>query len=42
MSSKSKPLAKSEPAADEARRDLAADLLLSVRAMKAGLKRRAA
>ena len=36
MSSKSKPLSKSELAAYEAKRDLAADLLQSVREMKAG------
>lgn len=36
MSSKSKPLANKELSAYEARRDLAADLLLAVREMKAG------
>ena len=36
MSSKNKPLTKSELAALEAKRDLAADLLQSVREMKAG------
>ncbi len=36
MSSKSKPLTKSELAAHEAKRNLAADLLQSVREMKAG------
>ncbi|MDP1611674.1 MAG: hypothetical protein Q8M11_11500 [Sulfuritalea sp.] len=36
MSSKSKPLTKSELAAHEAKRDFAAELLQSVREMKAG------
>ena len=36
MPSKSKPLSKAELAAYEAKRDLAADLLQSVREMKAG------
>ena len=36
MPSKSKPLSKSELAAHEAQRDLAAELLQSVREMKAG------
>lgn len=36
MSSKNKPLAKSELAAYEAKRELAADLLQSIREMKAG------
>jgi putative transcriptional regulator len=36
VSSKSKPHTKSELAAHEAKRDLAADLLQSVREMKAG------
>ena len=36
MPSKSKPLSKAELAAFEAKRDLAADLLQSVREMKAG------
>ncbi|MFZ2629175.1 MAG: hypothetical protein WAX67_09860 [Rugosibacter sp.] len=36
MSSKNKPLTKSELAAYESKRDLAAELLQSVREMKAG------